>query len=137
MAQYTFVDGYMILAQDHAVLLEAVRAHQTGDSLARSNAFKALLPTDENANYSAVAYQNLSPVLTPLLASVSGDLADAVRQIASDARPTAICMWGKDSTIEAASNSHLLGFDLLAFQALIHPDHTHTGNKQATASVSE
>ena len=137
VVRYTFVDGYMILAQDHAVLLEAIRAHKTGDSLARSNAFKALLPTDDNANYSAVVYQNLSPVLMPLLANVSGDLAVAIRQMAADARPTAICAWGKDSTIEAASNSHLLGFDLLAFQALIHPDHAHAGNKGAGASVSE
>ena len=135
VAQYTFADGYMILAQSHTVLLQSIRAHASGDSLARSSAFKALLPTDENANYSAVAYQNLSPVLTPLLSNFSGDVAAAVRQMAADARPTALCAWGKDSTIEAASNSHLLGFDLLALQALIHPDPARAGNKQAAASV--
>ena len=137
VAQYTFDDGYMILAQDHAVLLQAIRAHTSGNSLARSTAFRALLPTDENADYSAVAYQNLSPVLTPLLSNFSGNLADAVRQMAADARPTAICAWGKDSTIEAASNSHLLGFDLLALQAMIHPDPARAGNNQAGASVRE
>lgn len=137
IAQYTFVDGYMILAQDRAVLLEAMRAHATGDSLAHSEAFKALLPTDENANYSAVAYQNLSPALGPILSNVSGDLAVAIQRMAADARPTAICMWGNESTIEAGSNSHLLGFDLLAFQALIHPDHSLAGNKQHAVNVPD
>jgi len=43
---------------------------------------QALLPKDANENYSAVAYQNLSPVLTPLLSQLSGETADAVRELA-------------------------------------------------------
>lgn len=132
VAQYTFADGYMIIAPDRAVLMEALRTHASGNSLVRSTAFKALLPQDENANYSAVAYQNVSPVLTPLLSQFNGETAAAVRQIAADARPTAICVWGKDSRIEAASNSHLFGFDLLTLEALIHP-----GNKHADTNVRE
>jgi FecR protein/Putative zinc-finger len=132
VAQYTFADGYMIVASGQALLLEAIQAHDTGNSLARSTAFKALLPVDANANYSAVVYQNVSPVLTPLLSQVSGEAAQAVRQMAADARPTAICAWGKDNRIEAASNSHLFGFDFLALPALIH-----SGNQAAHASVRE
>ena len=133
LAQYTFLDGYMIIAQDRALLMQAMHAHASGDSLARSAAFKAILPEDANANYSAVAYQNLSPVLQPLLSRFSGDLADAVRQLAADARPTAVCAWGKESHIEAASNSHLFGFDFLTLGALIHPN----GNNQPDTSVKD
>lgn len=132
MVQYTFADGYMILSQDRPVLMQALKAYASGDSLAHSAAFKALLPADANANYSAIAYQNLSPVIKPLLAHLSGNLADAVQQIAADARPTAICAWGKDDQIEAASNSHLFGFDFLTLETLIHP-----GNKIAANNVSE
>jgi hypothetical protein len=132
VAQYTFADGYMIMAPDRALLMQALRAHASGDSLAHSAAFKALLPKDENANYSAIAYQNIGPVLTPLLSRFNGESAKALTQLAADGRPTAICAWGKDSRIEAATNSHLLGFDLLALEALVHP-----GNKQAAASVHE
>ena len=130
VAQYTFADGYMIMAPDRALLMQALRAHASGDSLARSAAFKALLPKDENANYSAIVYQNIGPVLTPLLSRFSGESAKALNQLAADGRPTAICAWGKDSRIEAASNSHLFGFDLLALETLVHP-----GNKQTVVSV--
>jgi hypothetical protein len=122
----------MIVAPDRALLLEALQTQASGDSLARSTAFKTVLPKDENENYSAIAYQNLGPVLTPLLSEFNGEAADAIRQLAADARPTAICAWGKDSRIEAASNSHLFGFDFLTLAAL-----TSSGNKHPHTSVKE
>jgi ferric-dicitrate binding protein FerR (iron transport regulator) len=136
VAQYTFSGGYMIVAGDRAVLTQALHAHTSGDSLARSGSFKALLPKDENDNYSAIAYQNLSPVVGPLLSQFSGQEADAIRQLAADARPTAICAWGKENRIEAASDSHLLGFDFLALGSLMHPG-TETGNKVPAANVTD
>ncbi len=120
LAQYTFVEGYLLGAPDRALLLAALHTRATGDSLARSQALKAQLPRDENENYSAVAYQNLSPVLAPLLSQLSGPEADALRQLAVDAKPTAICAWGKADRIEAGSNSHLLGFDFLTVLAMLH-----------------
>jgi hypothetical protein len=132
VAQYIFSGGYMIVAPNRSLLLEALQTQASGDSLARSTAFKALLPKDENENYSAVVYQNLGPVLSPLLSQLSADSADAVRQMAADARPTAICAWGRDSRIEAASNSHLFGFDFLTLGAL-----TTSGNKHPSLSVKE
>ena len=118
VANYTFSDGYMIIAPSRALLMEALQTHANGNSLARSTAFRALLPKDENENYSAVAYQNLSPVLTPLLSKFSGDSAEALRKLAADARPTAICAFGKESRIEVASDSRLFGFDFLTLGAL-------------------
>jgi DNA-binding FrmR family transcriptional regulator len=132
VAQYVFSDGYMIVAPSRALLMEALHAHASGDSLARSTAFKGLLPKDENENYSAIGYQNLGPVLTPLLSQVSAESAQAIRQLAADSRPTAICAWGKDTRIEAASNSHLFGFDFLTLGAL-----TGSGNKHPSLSVKE
>jgi hypothetical protein len=132
VAQYIFSDGYMIVAPNRALLMEALHTHASGDSLARSTAFKALLPKDENANYSAIAYQNLGPVLTPLMSQLTAESAEAIRQLAADSRPTAICAWGRDNRIEAASNSHLFGFDFLTLGAL-----TTSGNKHPSPSVKE
>lgn len=139
VVHYTFADGYMILAPDRALLIQALHTHASGDSLVHSAAFKALLPKDENANYSAIAYQNIGPVLTPLLSHLSGEAAQALNQLAADGRPTAICAWGKDSNIEVASDSHLFGFDLLAIGALIHPENRQAqpGNRESAASVQE
>lgn len=130
LAYYTFADGYMIVAPDRALLMEALRTHDTGNTLARSASFRALLPRDENENYSAVAYQNLSPVLTPLLSQFSGETADALSKLAADSRPTVVCAWGKDNRIEAASDSRLFGFDFLTLGALLDR------NKMQAANVS-
>ena len=131
-AIYTYADGYMIVAPSRALIIQAIQAYSTGNSLANSAAFKALLPKDANENYSAVAYQNLTPVLTPLLDQVSGETADAVRELAADARPTVVCARGEESRIEAASDSRLFGFDFLTLETLIHH-----GNKQVSAGVRE
>jgi hypothetical protein len=132
IANYTFANGYMIIAPNRALLIEALRTQASGTSLSRSSAFKASLPRDESENYSAIAYQNVGPVLSPLLTQFSGESAETLRQLAADARPTTICAWGKDSRIEAASDSHLFGFDFLKLGTLIR-----MGNKQAAANVRE
>jgi hypothetical protein len=132
VAQYTYANGYMIVAPSRALLIKALQTYSSGNSLANSAAFRVLLPKDANENYSAVAYQNLSPVLTPLLTQVSGETADAVRKLAVDARPTAICARGEQNRIEASSDSRLFGFDFLTLETLIH-----SGNKNANATVRE
>jgi hypothetical protein len=131
-AQYTFANGYMIVAPTRALIMEALQTYASGNSLAHSAAFRALLPKDANENYSAIAYQNLTPVLTPLLSQFSGDSADALRQLAADARPTAICARGDESSIVASSDTHLFGFEFLTLGNLIGH-----GNKNATPSVRE
>lgn len=119
VAEYTFANGYMVVAPTRALLMEALHDYTTGDSLGRSAAFKALLPVDQNENYSAVAYQNLGPVMTPLLSHLDGDAASAMQKLAADAHPTAICAWGKNARIEMASNSNLFGFDFLTLGQML------------------
>ena len=119
VANYTFAGGYMIVAPTRALLMDALKTHANGTSLGRSAGFRALLPKDQNENYSAVAYQNLSPVLSPILSQFSGESADAIRKLAADARPTVICAFGNQSGIEVASDSRLFGFDFLTLGALI------------------
>jgi len=119
VAQYTYVDGFMVVAANRAVLADALQAHASGNSLARSSAFRSLLPKDANQNYSAVAYQNLSPVLAPLLSQMGGQSAEAIKSLAADAKPTVICAWGRGNSIEAASDSRLFGLDFLTLGAML------------------
>jgi FecR protein/Putative zinc-finger len=131
VANYTFADGFMIVAPQRALLMDALQIRTSGNSLARSAGFRALLPRDQNENYSAIAYQNLGPVLTPLLSQFSGESADAIKKLAADSRPTVICAWGNDSRIEAASDSRLFGFDFLTLGAVLN-----SRNKSGVANVS-
>jgi hypothetical protein len=120
LAEYTFSDGFTILAPNRALVMEALRTHANGDSLAQASSFRNLLPRDESENYSSVLYQNLNPVLTPLLSQFSGNAANALQKLASDSRPTVICAWGKENRIEAASDSRLFGFDFLTLGAIVN-----------------
>lgn len=130
LAAYTFADGFMILAPNRALVMDALRTHANGNSLARASSFRALLPRDQNENYSSVVYQNLSPVLTPLLSKFSGDAADAIQKLGSDSRPTVICAWAMENRIEAASDSRLFGFDFLTLGAIVN-----SRNKTASQNV--
>jgi hypothetical protein len=119
VAEYTFTDGFLIAAPSRALLMDALQTHASGNSLARSTAFRSLLPRDQNENYSSVLYQNLSPVLTPLLSQFNGQAGQAIQKLASDSRPTVICAWGEENHIEAASDSRLFGFDFLTLSAIL------------------
>jgi hypothetical protein len=118
---FTFAPGYMIIGPNRAVLMNTLHTRATGDSLARSPEFKALLPKDQNANYSAIAYQNLGPILQPLLSQMSGEQAKVIQQLAADSKPSVICAWGRQNQIEAVTNSRLFGFDWMAVGSLLNP----------------
>jgi hypothetical protein len=122
---YTFADGYMIVAQSRAFVMDSLHVHASGDSLARSAEFKKLLPNDGKQNYSAILYQNLAPVLQPLVSTLNAEKAALVQQLAGDSRPSVICATGDASSIEASSNSRLFGFDWLALASLLDQGTPH------------
>jgi hypothetical protein len=105
---YTFADGYLILAPSRALLLAAIEAHEKGTSLARSSSFRALLPTDNQANFSAMLYQNLAPILKPLASQLNSGQLAVVQQLAADSKPSVMCAYGESDRIEVASSGKLL-----------------------------
>jgi hypothetical protein len=107
---YTFADGYMLLAPSRALVLAALATHENGTSLARSASFQALLPSDNQANFSAMAYQNLGPILKPLASQLNSKELAVVQQLAADSKPSVFCAYGESDRIEVASSGKL--FDL-------------------------
>src|SRR4029077_8587684 len=107
---YTFADGYRIMAPSRALLLAALQTHANGTSLARSASFRALLPQDNQANFSAMIYQNLSPILKPLASQLTSGQLALLQQLAVDANPSVFCAYGESDRLEVASSGKL--FDL-------------------------
>jgi hypothetical protein len=107
---YTFADGYMIMAPSRALLVAALQTHANGTSLARSASFRALLPNDDQANFSGMIYQNLSPILKPLASQLTSGQLELIQQLAADAKPSVFCAYGESDRIEVASSGKL--FDL-------------------------
>lgn len=92
------------------LLLAALQTQENGTSLARSSSFQALLPSDDHANFSAVLYQNLGPLLKPLASQLTSGQLAVLQQLAADAKPSVFCAYGETDRIEVASNARL--FDL-------------------------
>ncbi|MCU1219349.1 MAG: putative FecR, partial [Candidatus Angelobacter sp.] len=127
---YTFTDGYMIVGPSRALVMNAIAIHQNGNSLARSAEFRALLPQDEQADVSAVLYQNLAPVIGPIAQQLSASQLQSLKQIAAETKPSVVCAYGDANAIRVASSSRLFGFDLntLALTTLmnvVQPSRTH------------
>jgi ferric-dicitrate binding protein FerR (iron transport regulator) len=119
---YTFTDGYMILGPSRALVMNAISIHQSGNSIARSTEFRALLPQDEQADVSAVLYQNLAPVIAPIAQQLSPSQLQSLQQIAAETKPSVVCAYGEGNAIRVASSSRLFGFDLntLALSTLMN-----------------
>jgi hypothetical protein len=116
---YTFADGYMILAPSRALLLAAIETHANGTSLAHSASFHALLPSDNQANFSGMIYQNLGPILKPLASQLNSGQLAILQQLAADSKPSVMCAYGESDRIEVASSGKLLDLNP-GFPTLLH-----------------
>jgi len=105
---YTFTGGYVIMAPSVALLQVAIQAKQNGTSLQHSAAFRAALPHDRQANFSALIYQNLGTTVSSALDGLSAtalgkQLGVAGRQkvqsMANEGAPTLIGAYGEEDRI--------------------------------------
>ena len=122
---YTFVDGYMILGPSRALVMNAITIHESGNSLARSADFRALLPQDEHPDVSGVLYQNLAPVIAPIANQLSPSQMQSLQQIAAESKPSVVCAYGEQNAIRVATSSRLFGLDLntLVLSTLMNAGH--------------
>ena len=63
---YAYAYGYLIVAPSRALVENAIKYRESGYTILQSSKFKAALPEDKQANFSALIYQNLDSVLSPL-----------------------------------------------------------------------
>ncbi|HVN78412.1 MAG TPA: FecR family protein, partial [Terriglobia bacterium] len=66
-ADYFYIDGYLVAAASRVLLDQAIQFRTTGYVLPRSETFTKLLPQDGRSNFSALIYQNLAPLLKPMV----------------------------------------------------------------------
>jgi hypothetical protein len=97
------------------MVMNAIHVHQSGNSLANSSDFRRLLPQDDHANVSALLYQNLAPVVGPVLNQLSPSQQKSLSQLAAETKPSVVCAYGDESAIQVASNSRFFGLDLNTF----------------------
>ncbi|MCU1309582.1 MAG: putative FecR [Candidatus Angelobacter sp.] len=109
---YTFVSGYLVAAPSQALVTKAIRIRESGITLTRSTGFKSLLPKDRHTDASGLIYQNLASIAGPLSEQLNPNEAQSLQTIAANARPSLICAYGDDNSIEIATASKFFGFDV-------------------------
>ncbi len=62
---YAYAYGYLIAAPSRALVENAIKYKESGHTLLGSAKFKASLPEDKQANFSAMVYQNVGSLLEP------------------------------------------------------------------------
>lgn len=116
---YTFVDGYLLVASNHDLAAEAVRLHNSGESLAKSAKLQATLPAGYPADASALWYQDPSTVAAMNLRRVSPEMADAFARIAPSTSPVVFRAYGEESAIRGVSTSGSADPSLLLIVAAV------------------
>jgi hypothetical protein len=125
---YTSWMGYMLMAPSRALLMEAIRIHDTGSSIARSAAFRAEMPADGRDIASGIMYQNLEAIAraTPAVVNdvlsqgVQGELRHAV--ILQRSLPKVAVIYGEpDRILGSAKGSFGINIaSMLGFQGMVH-----------------
>jgi len=104
-AHYMFADGYLVASASRALLERSLQTRDAGFTLTRSPHFSALLPRDDEINFSAVVYHNMGPALAPLTrlgskaAKFSPDVEDMLSGLGSMAVPNLTLAYGGPDSI--------------------------------------
>jgi len=109
---YTYTNGYLIVAPTKALVQRALSVHDAGNSLLHSQKFTAGLPADGNANFSAVLYHNLAPIVQPFASQIASRAEqlpqgpqEAVKAMAADMAPTLAYAYAQGDSITFAANT--------------------------------
>lgn len=108
----TYVNGYMVAGPSRAMVERAVRSQDGGYSLLRSGRFTAGLPADGNANFSAIFYHNLGPLVQPFADQIANtaknlpqEQSEAIKKMAADMPPTLAYAYAQGDSITFAANT--------------------------------
>jgi hypothetical protein len=113
---YAFAGGYMVVAPSRALVMKAIRTHDSGETLGRSASFRALFPPDRDAHVSGLIYQNMGPTILSLLqapgaSQLTGDQRRSFEALTQNARPTLVSVYGEDDGIRVAGTGGAMNLD--------------------------
>ncbi len=111
-ADYAFINGYLVMAPSRALVDRALRYRESGYTLLHSPRFTAALPADHNANFSALFYHDLAPLLQPLAERMAGSAKSlpeeqqkALEALAANMPPTVAYAYAQGDRITFAANA--------------------------------
>jgi hypothetical protein len=116
---FAFADGYLVIGSGRNATAEAVRAHKSGESLAKSKRFLAALPPGKSTEASMMIYQDPIGLASLQLRQSFGDLADSVGKLAGTMTPGVISVYGEDTAIREISRGGQLDVGVMLMTAAV------------------
>jgi TonB family protein len=102
---YAFADRYLVIASNRGAVTEAIRLHQSGESLPMSSRFLASLPPGRGSEASALFYEDPLAVAALTLRQVLPEMAPTLSQTIAETPPALISAYGEESAIREVSRS--------------------------------
>jgi hypothetical protein len=116
---YAFVDGYLVIGSSRETVVESVRLHKSGESLAKSKKFLAALPPGHSTEASALMYQDPIAMTALRLRALSPQIADSVSHLMGESSPAVVCAYAEPDAIRGVSSSGGVDAGLILFGAAI------------------
>jgi hypothetical protein len=103
---YFFMDGYLVIASDAATARDALRAHRSGDSLAKSGKLRDAAARGLSANASIVSYQDFGQMMGSMLAQLPPEVRELVPIVGDiKTKPDVVRVYADESSFRAVANS--------------------------------
>jgi hypothetical protein len=104
-SNYFFMDGYMVIATNHELALDAVRVHRSGESLAKASQITGA--AGQPAKASGLVYQNAGGIFASILKQLPGDMTSQLPKAltAGEIKPNVMIATADDNTLRATTNS--------------------------------
>ncbi len=102
---FSFQKGYLVIGSSQPVVAKAVIAHRSGESLAKSERFRAALPPGHSADASAIMYQNASSYMAAMMSKLPPEIMRNLLQSPTENASVINALYGEETAIRQASNS--------------------------------
>jgi hypothetical protein len=107
LAAMSFVDGYLVAAPSRALVVAAIAHRDAGTHLVASQAFRDLLPSDAETDFSALVWQNFGGVAGPLGELLGSALPEGEREqieaLSRELGPTLVLAYGDADRVRLVS----------------------------------
>lgn len=131
---YAFVDGYLVSAPSDSLLLRTIENRRSGVTLARSGAFRKLLPANGQAHFSGMVYQNAGELIRLMAqgasAAVTPEQQKKAEEIAQNVEPMLVAIYGEEDRIEVASQGSALNLLTQSMAGQLFGHGSHRTNKE-------
>ena len=102
---YTFTDGYLLIGSGRDTVAEAIRLHNTGESLAKSKSFLASLPPGHSSGLSGLFYEDPAALMALQMRQMAPGSAGLFSSLMGHGSPLVICAYGEDQALREGTTS--------------------------------